>query len=62
MARRSYGSGSLSVRTDAAGRDTFYGTWRSGGRAVKRKLGPKRQKGERVGQVGQSNARGTSRG
>jgi integrase len=41
-ARRSYGSGSISVRTDGRGRETFYGTWRANGRSVKRRLGVKR--------------------
>src|SRR6516162_9757632 len=43
--RRSYGSGSLSVRPDSKGRETYYGTWRSGGRRVKRRLGVKRAQG-----------------
>jgi hypothetical protein len=49
MARRSYGSGSLFVRRDARGRETWYGKWYSGGRRVKRKGGPKRQSGSRDG-------------
>jgi hypothetical protein len=42
MTRRSYGSGSLFVRCDAAGQEAWYGKWYSGGRRVKRKIGPKR--------------------
>ena len=49
MARRSYGSGSLYVRTDAAGREAWYGHWRSNGRQVKRKVGVKRTEGNRDG-------------
>jgi integrase len=49
MARRSYGTGRLYARADAAGRESWYGTWYSGGRRVKRKLGPKRQRGSREG-------------
>ena len=35
-ARRSYGSGSLQVRTDAGGRQTWYGKRRADGRRVQR--------------------------
>lgn len=49
MTRRSYGSGSLFVRCDAAGQEAWYGKWYSGGRRVKRKIGPKRQRGSREG-------------
>lgn len=49
MAARPYGSGSLYVRTDSAGRETWYGHWRVGGRQVKRRIGVKRQRGERDG-------------
>ena len=49
MARRSYGSGSLLVRCDGRGRETWYGSWRIGGRRVKRALGPKRSTGSRDG-------------
>jgi len=48
-ARRSYGTGSLYERTDAAGRETWYGHWRDGGRQVKRRIGPKRIVGTREG-------------
>ncbi len=47
--RRSYGTGSLYVRTDSAGRDTWYGHWRSNGRQVKRRIGSKRCDGARDG-------------
>ena len=36
-ARRSYGTGALLIRTDAAGRETWYGLWYSNGRRVKRR-------------------------
>jgi integrase len=49
MARRSYGSGSLFVRADAAGVESWYGRWYSGGRQVQRKIGPKRKSGSREG-------------
>jgi hypothetical protein len=49
MARRSYGSGSLVVRADANGAETWYGLWRTGTRRVKRALGPKRTAGSRDG-------------
>jgi integrase len=47
--RRSYGTGSLYVRTDRAGHQTWYGNWRSSGRQIKRKIGPKRADGARDG-------------
>jgi integrase len=47
--RRSYGTGSLIVRQDKAGRETWYGQWRVGAKLVKRRLGPKRRAGERTG-------------
>ena len=49
MARRSYGSGSLTIRRDANGAETWYGWWRVGNRRVKRALGPKRSAGSRDG-------------
>jgi integrase len=49
MTRRSYGSGSLFVRRDAAGQEAWYGKWYASGRRVKRKIGPKRQRGSREG-------------
>lgn len=48
-ARRSYGAGSLTVRTDARGREVWIGRVRVGGRQVKRALGPKRATGSREG-------------
>jgi integrase len=45
MGKRSYGSGQLFVRADGKGRETYYGSWRVGGRRVKRRLGPKRRAG-----------------
>jgi integrase len=47
--RRSYGTGSLIVRTDRAGRETWYGKWRSHGRQVMRRVGLKRAAGSREG-------------
>lgn len=41
--RRSYGTGRLFARADSAGAETWYGSWRVGGRRVKRRIGPKRQ-------------------
>lgn len=49
MARRSYGSGSLFVRTDAVGNETWYGRWYAGGKQVQRRIGPKRKRGSREG-------------
>src|SRR4051794_2588592 len=40
--RRSYGTGSLVERVDGNGRATWYGKWRSNGRQVMRRIGPKR--------------------
>ncbi len=48
-ARRSYGSGRVYVRTDNAGRETFYGVWWANGTRINRRLGPKRARGEREG-------------
>jgi integrase len=47
--RRSYGTGELFVRADARGRETWYGRWHSGGRRIKRAIGPKRRAGSRDG-------------
>ena len=47
--RRSHGSGSLYVRADRAGHEAWYAHWRSNGRQVKRKIGPKRADGTRDG-------------
>src|SRR4051795_77425 len=49
MARRAPGTGSVLIRTDKAGRRTFYGKWSSNGRAVMRRLGPVRPPGTRDG-------------
>jgi hypothetical protein len=48
-ARRSYGTGSLIVRSDSAGRETWYLLWHSNGRRVKRRIGLKRAEGSRDG-------------
>ena len=45
MARRSYGTGSITVRRDSNGRETWYGLWMADGRRVKRRLGVKRAPG-----------------
>ena len=47
--RRSYGTGSLYVRADSSGRETWYGHWRANGRQVKRRIGDKRATGSRDG-------------
>jgi integrase len=47
--RRSYGTGSLYLRIDSAGREHWYGQWRANGRRLKRCIGPKRQSGARDG-------------
>lgn len=47
--RRPHGTGSLLVRKDALGRETWYGKWRVGDRQVMRRLGHRRQAGESVG-------------
>src|SRR5687768_6689132 len=49
MARRSYGTGSLYIKTDAAGSEHWYGRWYVGADRAKRKIGPKRQSGTREG-------------
>jgi integrase len=49
--RRSYGTGSLYVRRDARGRESWYGRWHAAGRRVKRRIGPKRQPGSREGLI-----------
>jgi integrase len=48
-ARRSYGTGSLYVRTDKNGRETWYGHWRTDRAQLKRRIGPKRADGSRDG-------------
>jgi integrase len=47
--RRSYGTGRLFVRTAANGGETYYGSWYCNGRRVMRRLGPRRETGERHG-------------
>jgi integrase len=47
--RRSYGTGRVYVRTDANGRETFYGSWYANGRRVNRSLGLKRGAGKSEG-------------
>jgi integrase len=47
--RRSYGTGSLELRADARGRETWYARFYSRGRQVKRRLGPKRLPGSDQG-------------
>lgn len=47
--RRPHGAGSLYVRTDSAGRQTWYAHWRSNKRQVKRRIGLKRTEGKRDG-------------
>ncbi len=47
--RRSYGSGSLYIRTDSNGHETWYGHWRTNGRQVKRRIGDRRATGSTEG-------------
>lgn len=47
--RRSYGTGSLRVRRDSRGEETWYAQVRVGERFIKRALGPKRAAGSREG-------------
>jgi integrase len=49
MARRSYGSGSLFVRADANGKESWYGRWYTAGRQLQRRIGDKRRPGTREG-------------
>ena len=42
MARRPPGAGHLFIRRDRLGREAWYGKWRTDGRQVLRKIGPKR--------------------
>lgn len=49
MSRRSYGTGSLYVRRNARGGESWYGKWWAGDRRVQRKIGPKREPGSREG-------------
>ena len=43
--RRSYGTGSLTTRTDSNGVETWYGSWRRNGRKINRRIGVKRAPG-----------------
>jgi hypothetical protein len=47
--RRPRGTGSIRVRTDKTGRETYYGIWWVNGKQVQRRLGPKRVEGTRQG-------------
>ena len=49
VARRPAGTGSLFVRADSAGKETWYGKWRVGETQVKRKLGLRRVPGSSLG-------------
>jgi integrase len=49
MARRSYGTGSLTVRRDSNGVETWYGRWRIGDSRMNRKIGLRRKDGSREG-------------
>src|SRR4051794_33699771 len=50
--RRPPGTGSLFIRTDSAGRESWYAKYRHGGRQVKRRLGPRRASGSTLGLTG----------
>jgi integrase len=47
--RRSYGTGTLRIRTNKAGVESWYGQWYAGGERVARKLGEVRPRGTRLG-------------
>jgi integrase len=47
--RRPRGTGTLMVRKDSSGRETWYGKWRVGTAQVKRRIGPKRTPSTRDG-------------
>jgi integrase len=49
VAKRSYGTGSLFLKDDAAGRQVWYGQWRVRRRQVKRRIGFARKRGTREG-------------
>jgi integrase len=49
MAKRSYGTGSLFIRADARGRESWYGKWWIGDRQIKRRIGTARKQGGRDG-------------
>src|SRR4249920_1062794 len=44
-ARRTYGTGSLLVRTQADGQEVWYGRWYVGSRRTQRRIGPKLRRG-----------------
>ncbi|MTD43423.1 tyrosine-type recombinase/integrase [Conexibacter sp. W3-3-2] len=45
MSRRSYGSGSLTIRKNRRSGEVWVGQWRDDGRLIKRTIGPKRRPG-----------------
>jgi hypothetical protein len=47
--RRSYGTGTLYRRSDAHGRDWWYGRWHNGTSRPNRKIGPIRTRGDEEG-------------
>src|SRR5688572_13718887 len=47
--RRPQGTGSLLLRTDRLGRETWYGKWRAGRVQRMQKLGSRREPGDTVG-------------
>lgn len=47
--RRSYGTGTLYRRTDAHGREWWYGRWHNGASRPNRKIGPIRTRGGEEG-------------
>jgi integrase len=49
VARRSYGTGSLFVRANRRGDETWFGQWRVDGVLVKRRIGPKRARSSSEG-------------
>ncbi len=49
MPKRSYGTGSLFIRADARGRESWYGKWWIGDRQIKRRIGAARRQGGRDG-------------
>jgi hypothetical protein len=49
VARRSYGTGSLLVRANRRGEETWFGQWRVDGVLVKRRIGPKRARSSSEG-------------
>lgn len=47
--RRPYGAGSLSIRVDSRGRESWYGRFYIDGRQVRKRIGPKRPPGTKEG-------------